>query len=153
MDVKCIAIGNIIMGDDGVGIRVAEKLKNKLEEINISVIICETDTDYALSTINNEDYVFILDSTFSGNNPGKICFIPIELYNGNKFKIYSQHQPSLVDMIKIHKKNINGFIIGVEAKNLDFNFELSDKLKNNFNLICDEIYEFIKKKMGEINNA
>lgn len=46
---KVIAIGNILMGDDGVGIAVVEKIRHELEQDNIQVIIGETNFNYCAS--------------------------------------------------------------------------------------------------------
>jgi hydrogenase maturation protease len=59
MLIKCIAIGNRIMGDDSIGIRVTQEILPSLKKDKIEVIFGETDVDYALSKIEDGDFLFI----------------------------------------------------------------------------------------------
>ena len=78
MSIKCIAIGNRIMGDDSIGIKVLEELTTKLEKEKLEVIFGETDIEYALSKIEDSDLLFIIDSTYFNIVPGTVTFTPIE---------------------------------------------------------------------------
>ena len=57
MNVKLIAIGNKIMGDDRIGPLVAEHLEKFLSQLGIEVVIGETDIGYCLSKINEKDMI------------------------------------------------------------------------------------------------
>ena len=70
MNIKCIAIGNRIMKDDGIGINISEAIKERLITKDISVVICETDVEYALDELNNVDLLFIIDSSYYNIQPG-----------------------------------------------------------------------------------
>lgn len=142
MAVKCIAIGNRIMGDDAIGIMVAEGLSMKLKKEDIELIFGETDNEYALSKIKDGDLLFIIDSTYSNYLPGTVTFTSINdlsLVNN----LTSQHQPSLIHLIKLYRKNINGFVIGIEVEKIEFSTELSETLKLKLHHIYEEVYELI----------
>jgi len=143
MAVKCIAIGNIIMGDDGIGIKIAEVLSPLLVQEHIELIFGETDNDYALSKIENGDMLYIIDSTFFDIDPGTITFTPIGEVMGQHHEVYSQHQPSLIYMLKTYGKSVEGYLIGIEVEKIDFSLELSDTLKTRYLSICEEVYLFI----------
>ncbi len=143
MAVKCIAIGNAIMGDDGIGIKVAEALSQRLIQEHIELILGETDHDYALSKIENGDLLFIIDSSFFEINPGTITYTPISEVIDWHREAYSQHQPSLIYLLKTYGKEVEGYLIGIEVENIDFSLELSDTLKTRFLFICEEVYQFI----------
>lgn len=153
MAVKCIAIGNRIMGDDSIGIKVAEELLPQLKGENISVIFGETDIDYALSKIEDGDYLFIIDSTYLNINPGTVTFTPIEEAIRQQRDIYSQHQPSIINLLEIYKKSVEGFIIGIEVEEIHFSLELSNTLKTRFHDICREVREFIHHTVRGIHHA
>jgi len=153
MNIKCIAIGNRIMGDDGIGIKVAEELLSRLHNDNIEMVFGETDSYYALRCIENGDLVFILDSTYFNMDPGTVTYIPI---NDSPMKIqglYSPHQDSLISLLRLYKKSIEGFIIGIEAGEIGFGLQLSNQLKIKLPHICEEVYGFIHNITGGINNA
>lgn len=142
MAAKCIAIGNRIMGDDAIGIKVAEELSTKCINENIEFIFGETDNEYAFSKIEHGDLLFIIDSTYFELIPGTVTFTSInDLSLGNN--LTSQHQPSLIHLIKLYRKNIKGFVIGIEVEKIEFSTELSESLKLKINQICEEIFEFI----------
>lgn len=142
MAVKLIAIGNKIMGDDAIGIKVAEEISAKLIKENIVLIFGETDSEYALSNIQDGDLLFIVDSTYLELVAGTVTFTSInDLLLANNFT--SQHQQSLIHLIKLYGINIKGFVIGIEVEKIDFSTELSKSLKSKFYHICDEVYEFI----------
>ncbi|WP_051541787.1 hydrogenase maturation protease [Clostridium lundense] len=144
MAIKIIAIGNILMGDDGVGIRIGEKIKNELKKINIEVIIAETDFQYCVSRIQQGDFLFLLDASIMGKKPGEITVIPIEnyIYKGD---LYSQHGCSLLTLINLYKKEVKGYIIAIEVEEIKFSLNLSTTLESKLNNITEEIIEIIKE--------
>lgn len=149
MKKKVIAIGNRIMSDDGIGILIGEALSKSLESKGFKVIIGETDVDYCLSFIEEGDFLFIIDATLYGGECGKIRVA--ELNNYEKFfeKGYSQHQLSLIKLLNSYAiKNVYGYIIGIEGINIEFGTELSKELKENFNKVKKEVYNFIISKGG-----
>lgn len=143
MAVKCIAIGNRIMGDDSIGIKVVEALSTQFIKKNIEVVLGETDIDYALSKIEDGDLLFILDSTYFNIVPGTVTFTPIKEAYIQYQQVYSQHQPSLIQLLNIYKKSVDGYIIGIEVSEIHFSLELSDILKEKFSNICDKVSDFI----------
>jgi hydrogenase maturation protease len=143
MKVKVIAIGNILMGDDGIGIAVAEKIKHELEEDNIEVIIGETDSNYSISMIEEGDYIFILDGAYYGKKPGEITLRPIREYRSFK-KEYSQHSFGLMDLISLNYKDVEGYIVGIEISDVDFNLGLSEILANNLHMISEKTINIVR---------
>lgn len=143
MKIKCIAIGNRIMGDDSIGIKVLEEISRELEKEKVEVIFGETDIDYSLSKIDEGDMLFIIDSTYFDIAPGTVTFTPIEETIKRQEQIYSQHQPSLINLLKTYKKSVKGYIIGIEVEKIHFSLDLSETLKEKFLSICKEIREFI----------
>jgi hydrogenase maturation protease len=150
--VKCIAIGNRIMGDDSIGIKVLEEISPKLKYEKIELIFGETDIDYTFSKIDKGDFLFIIDSTCLGIKPGTVTFSNINEFIKSNKNMYSQHQGTIIDLINIYKIDISGFIIGIEAPDIGFRLELSSDLEKNFYFICDEIYKFICNSIGGLNN-
>lgn len=153
MRIKCIAIGNRIMGDDGIGIKVLEELSQELEKCKIEVIIGETDFDYGLSKIAEGDILFIIDSTYFNIDPGTVTFTPIEKAINSQWQIYSQHQPSLINLLNTYKKSVKGYIIGIEVEKIHFCLDLSETLKEKFLDICEEIHKFIIQTIRGIQDA
>lgn len=138
------------MGDDSIGIKVLEEISPELEKETIEVIFVETDIDYGLSKINDGDMLFIIDSTYFNIAPGTVTFTLIEEAIKREVPIYSQHQPSLINLLKTYKKSVKGYIVGVEIEKIHFSTDLSETLKKKFFSICDETCKFIYQIIGGI---
>ncbi|MCX7885234.1 MAG: hydrogenase maturation protease [Caloramator sp.] len=145
MSIKLIAIGNKFMGDDGISIIVADRIKNKLKDMNIEVIIGETDFDYCLDLIDKNDYVIIIDSTYFNIDAGSITVLPLDSLCQSKSFFFS-HSLNLIDYLFIYK--INGIFIGIEADNIDFTDKLSSNLTKNIDNICNNVLKIVKNIKG-----
>ncbi|MEQ8199655.1 MAG: hydrogenase maturation protease, partial [Clostridiaceae bacterium] len=69
---KLVAVGNRYMKDDGIAIEVAEILEDRLTDLNLEIIIGETDSQNCFYLLNKDDFVFILDALCIGTEPGSI---------------------------------------------------------------------------------
>ena len=67
---KIFGVGNILLCDDGIGVKVAEELKEVIErDYNAKVIIGECDYLYCLENIRRDDFVVIIDIAYFGKEP------------------------------------------------------------------------------------
>lgn len=146
MKVKVIAIGNVLMEDDGIGINVAERIKRDLVSNNIEVIIGETDFQYCISLIENGDFVFILDAVCYNKTPGDITITNLEEYKCKKK--YTQHSCNVVDLIKLYYKSVRGFVIGIEVGSVSFKLGLSQQLEDKIDIISEEVLRDILLKLN-----
>ena len=142
--VKVIGIGNRIMGDDGIGLFVLEEIKEELEKINLEVYIGETDFEYCLKNISDKDFIIVIDSTYLGVEPGVVTLINLDEANKYSGENHTQHQLNLIDMIRIYRRDIKGYTLGIEVYSVDFRLGISDCLKLNFDNICEEVLERIR---------
>ncbi|SKA80217.1 hydrogenase maturation protease [Caloramator quimbayensis] len=147
MSTKLIAIGNKLMGDDGIALIVADKIKEKLKDMNIEVIIGETDFDFCLDFINKDDFIIILDSTHFNIKKGNITLLPLDSLNQSK-NFFFPHSLSLIHYLLIY--NIKGIFIGIEAENIDFTNRLSSTLSKNLDNICNNVLKVIKDFKADI---
>ena len=132
------------MGDDGVGIKVIECLKNDLEDNGIKVVIGETDIEYCLSQIDNDDFLIIVDSSLYGIEPGTVTVNDISKAIDSCYN-FSQHQISLIKFLHNMEldRKLRGTVIGIEVSAIDFSIELSKVLDAKFKAIVDEVYKAI----------
>ena len=149
MRVKVIAIGNVLMKDDAIAIEVARNIEKELLDRGIEVIYGETDFEYCISRIQEEDYIFILDAAHYGKGPGEITFLPLKGF-ASKNKGYTQHSYSFLDLLKLYYPNSKGEICAIEAVEVKFEFGLSsllqEKLKSISEIILGKILSVIEVK-------
>lgn len=152
MSVKVISIGNVLMGDDGIGIKVLSKIENTLKRQGIQTINGETDCEYCLSQIERNDTVFIIDAAVTGKEIGSVNVVPIDKnlnfysqsMNGkNSSHSLTQHSGSLIKLINIYHKNISGYIICIEAKDISYCPDISTELQNLLENISDRVLSII----------
>ncbi|MDD2568547.1 MAG: hydrogenase maturation protease [Clostridia bacterium] len=138
-------IGNLIMQDDGIGVRVVKAIQKDLTAHDIITIIGETDFQYCFEQILSDDFIFIIDAMYQNKNPGNIQVIPLHEALKNHTKLRTQHEFSLLDSIALHYPNIQGYIIGIEVLEIGFSSELSKFLNSCFNQTCINILNSILK--------
>ncbi len=138
-----IGIGSIIMTDDGIGVRIAYAIKDKLKEHGIAVIIGETDVQYCMDEMRPDDFLIVIDSMIQGIEPGSIEIVLLHDTAKSHGKLHSQHDFSLVDAILLNYPDIHGYLIGVEAAEIGFGFDLSDALRERFENICDNVLKAV----------
>ena len=115
--IKIIGIGNSLMGDDGIALKVIDSIERRIEQLDLEIkcIKAETDFNFALDNIEDGDYLFILDSTLLGLEYGQITQIPlaeVDKYPNNSLSI---HNMNLLSLIKHFKIEIRGFVLGIEV--------------------------------------
>ncbi|WP_026889006.1 hydrogenase maturation protease [Clostridium beijerinckii] len=142
-NIKVIAIGNVLMRDDGIGIEVAKKIESKLLEKNIKLIYGETDVQYSIASVKEDDYIFILDAACYGKSPGEITRLKLDDFVSKK-KGYSQHSYNFLDLLKLFYPNAKGQIYGIEVNDVEIGFGLSEELQEKLEVISKKILDEIE---------
>lgn len=146
MKTKVIAMGNRLMMDDGIAIRIVEDLNEWLEKNNFGVFIGETDTYSCADYVNDNDWIIVIDALFLGEEPGTVSVFSLKGLIDEYKKSVSIHDLSLMKLLAEENKNVNGYFIGIEVSNVDFGIELSKPLKDNYNNIKENIKKEIEKR-------
>ena len=134
-----IGLGNPILGDDGVGWIIAEKLSKLLSS--------RTDLEFdflslgglaLMERLEGYEKVFIIDAICSGDqSKGSIHYFPLnELLNRSAGHTSSAHDTNLRTALEVGRsmdidlpREDNIFIIGIEAENVyDFSEDLSPEV-------------------------
>jgi hydrogenase maturation protease len=142
MAVKVIAAGNRLMGDDAVGIVIGEKLKNRLEDID--VIIGETDIEYCSSQIEDNDFLFIIDAAATGGKTGDISIFPIDEYTTYS-RADTVHSIGLLELLKLYGIKVGGYIIAVEIEKAEMSLKLSTPIESKIDYLLKSIVNIIEK--------
>ena len=166
--IKIFGIGNVLLSDDGIGVRIVEHLRDKLMDLNdyykqydeeIAVIIGENDYLYCLNNIKEDDYIIIIDATCFMIKPATVTIRNLkecdEFIEGDFIGELSTHEESFLNSVRREKNNIDGWLIGIEVSKIDYSLQLSKELSKKFNFISysvfNKIIEIIIRKLSEIN--
>lgn len=142
--VKLVAIGNRFMKDDGIAIEVVNKLKHRLTDQSLDIIIGETDCQSSFYLLNEDDFVLILDALSIGAEPGSIYTISLEDALSQPSNSPMQHDMSLIELMKLYGRKFKGYVIGIEIAEIGFGEELSPVLRDKLPQICLDIEKTIK---------
>lgn len=148
-----LAIGSRIMKDDGIAPRVIEHIEENLIQLGVEVVIGETDFEFCINKIKQDDFLIITDAMFSDDIPGSIKVLPINEALVNQRRLYSQHEMNLFDWLASMFINIEGYMIGIEVSEICFGLELSSDLQERFEPICKEVEAIISRIVGGIRYA
>ncbi|MCK4802528.1 hydrogenase maturation protease [bacterium] len=145
--VVVLGVGNLLLGDEGVGVHLIHKLKET--EIGEGVELVDGGTSLLDFIPQAEDVskLIIVDAVKLGGKPGttyKIC-VDDSLLKGAK-GITSLHQLGVVETLAIAQKMgklPHTVIIGIEPKEISYGLELSPEIVREMgkmvNLILDEV--------------
>jgi hydrogenase maturation protease len=147
-----IGVGNLLMRDDGIGVRVVEAIEKRLSESNIVTVVGETDYLYCFERILPQDRVFIVDATSGIGKPGTVEAMTVASALKGRMGQSSQHEYSLLDLVALHYPNIEGYLVGIEAEEIDIGLSLSEVLGSRFEEICLNVLGFILN-IGSEENA
>jgi len=149
-----LGIGNLILGDDGVGIHVANELKNHINDPSITIDEAITGGMNLLDLILGYDKAIIIDAVKSNTGEhGTVKRIPIG--NFNTMHSCNPHDVSLMEAIQMAKKMGETripkeiIIIGIMMKTIpcEFGEQLSTDIQKAVPEAIQLTLNEIKKKM------
>ena len=147
-----LGVGNLILGDDGVGIHVVNEIKKQIKNPNITIDEAITGGMNLLDLLLGYDKAIIIDAvkTENGEN-GEVKRIPLEDFS--TMHSCNPHDISLIEAIEMAKKMGEDripkeiIIIGVTMKQIpcEFGETLSKK-------ISQAVPKAVKMTLNEIKN-
>ena len=147
-----LGMGNSILSDDAVGLKVAEIIYQTLgAPSDIDLKLAENGGMDLLELFIGYDRLFVIDSIKTGKvEPGSVVKLDFESQIGSH-RITRTHDVSLFDCIAMGRELGKDMpseiqIFGIEIKeNETFSEELSPEIENNMERIVKEIIEEIIK--------
>ena len=151
MKTLVLGIGNSILGDDGVGVRVAQELAGKIKNDNIDVRDVGIDGLNLLDLILGYDKLIVIDAVLTEREKvGEVYrFKPENVYDPSRSAI-SPHHFNLSTTIEIGKKLFPGrmpeeviaFAVGTEEATMvteEMTGRVKDALPIVVNLVLEEL--------------
>lgn len=146
---KLIAVGSRIMKDDGIGLVIAKMLEKRFLHSDVEIIYGETDSESCFYTLNRGDFVLILDAMCSNGSPGTIQVFSLKELMKQESSLFMQHDMSFLDLLRIYRLSIEGYLIGIEAAEIVPGIELSLTLQRQLPDICGKVETIIQNILQE----
>lgn len=148
--VVVLGVGNLLLGDEGVGIHVINKLKNEYFPSSITFIDGGTAGIDLLFFLEDADYVVIIDCMEGSAEPGTIFRLPADkLIPKESGNIASLHGIGLQEMLFIAKKTGKlppSVIYGVQPKTVT----LGDQLSPEVNGSIPRLLQLIRQEINSL---
>jgi len=155
--ISVLGLGNILLSDDGVGVRAIELLQKHNLPANIEIIDGGTASLDALLLVKDVEKLVVVDAMRTGKEPGTIYKARINANDRDKLEqMFSRgskislHQIGLIDALAAAEK-VNCLpkefvIIGIEPGNMGCGLELTENVRR-------KIPEVVNTILKEIDNA
>lgn len=147
--IKIIAVGNRFMKDDGIAIAVAEALKKMTADLNMDIILGETDSFECFYLLNKDDFVIVLDAVYMGVEPGSVSVFKLNDVIEQTSAWCFQHDLSILELMKLFHTSFRGIFIGIESADIGYGDELSPVLHEKLPQICSEVEKIISNIVKE----
>jgi hydrogenase maturation protease len=134
-----LGIGNRLMGDDGIGVRVVEALGQGNRSGKIRFAAGETDIDYCLNELAEAEVYVIIDGGCSGREPCSVDVIDLKEVFAQIRPALSFHDFDLIHAMKRENMIKEGILITIEVSSVGFSTELSHCMKERFEEIAREV--------------
>jgi hydrogenase maturation protease len=159
-----LGIGNVLMGDDSVGVRVVDEIERRFRfPEGVELLDGGTSGIELLSHIRNRDCLIIVDAIKSGFSPGTVVRVEGEDIPARFMTRISPHQLGLSDLLAA--ASLSGdlpptmVLFGIEPKRVALGFELSVEVRDNLGKLVDTVLEELRvmgvsaEPLGEVRPA
>lgn len=151
--IMVMGVGNILLSDEGLGVRFLEELGKRPLPENVELLEGGTAGMELVHLIKEVDFLIIIDAINAKTEPGSLFrFQPgdIQIFP-NQYEV-SFHQVGIIEVLTM--ANVLGqapetLIFGVQPKCLDWGMDISPEIKALFprlaEIVCNEI-DFIRRE-------
>lgn len=148
MKIAVVGIGNVLMGDDGFGVKVVEMLRGK----NLPVDIYELATlgIQILNYIEGYDLCIIVDVAKGGGKPGDLYIFDFDDVDFKEKVLISLHDIGFIEALKFCRYNYKIpkiKLVCVEPEVVDFGIGLSKAVEDAIPKAIKAIEEIVNEAM------
>ena len=155
MNVLVLGIGNVLLMDEGVGVRAVEEIDRRFRlPESVETLDGGTSGIDLLPYIRNRDYLIIIDAVKSGHPPGTVVRVEGEDVPARFRTRISPHQLGLSDLLAaarltddLPKRMV---LFGVEPKRLEMALGLSDDVKAGLEKLIDAVIRELRSLGCEV---
>ena len=155
-NITVLGVGNILYGDDGVGIRVVEKLGKEYEfSDNIDIIDGGVLGVNLLGVISNAGRLIVVDTVLNHGKPGDLHRLDHDQIPNRILAKNSLHQVDLIEALTLcnaldHVPETT--IIGIEPKDLyTLNEHLTPEIEARLDDLVRNVLEEISRLGGSVH--
>ena len=145
-DILVVGVGNILLGDEGVGVHVIRELKKLELPENVEVLDMGVATFSLPSYLGERKKIILVDAVEGGGEVGEIYRILPEEIKKREQGFLSLHEMSIastLDTLQLEGIPRKIVILGVEVGEIKWGMELSSRLKEKLPQIAAPVLKEI----------
>ena len=148
-----LGLGNILLGDEGVGVRIAEQLAFHSLSEEVEVIDGGTAGYELISFLEGREKVIIVDAVKTEDKPGSVYKVDLSILEEDPTMHLSLHQIGLKNVFKmasLMEINPEVTLIGVVPKDYQsYKIGLSKEVEKEIPIVIKAIFQEIDKTDNE----
>jgi len=98
-EILVMGVGNILLGDEGVGVHAIEYMKDKSFPVKVELLDGGTGGFHLLSLVNEYKKMVLIDAACDGHSPGTVRIIKPK-YSSDFLRTLTTHDIGLKDLIE-----------------------------------------------------
>jgi len=146
-EILILGIGNVLMGDEGVGVHTIKELEKESFPGNVTLLDGGTGGFHLLEYLQSYPKIIMIDATMDGKPAGTISLIKPKFATDFP-KSLSAHDIGLRDLIEstaVLGKLPEMYLITITIDNIQsMQMELSTEIKNSLPVVIDKVKEVLK---------
>jgi len=147
-NILILGLGNILLGDEGVGVRVIEQLLSHPLPDEIEVIDGGTAGYELINFFEGKEKVIIVDAVKTNDTPGSVYKMDLSIVQENETVQLSLHQIGLKNVFKMASMmdlNPEVTLVGIVPKDYqDYNIGLSEEVEKAIPLAIETVLKEIE---------
>ena len=134
-----VGIGNIIRGDDGLGPKLIEILRNRGGLPGVSLFDCGTAPEnYIFPILSTScDTLMLVDAADIGKEPGAVEIFDLDKISRVSFSTHNPSPRLFTDLLKTGKEDMDIFVISIQPKSTGIGAPLSEEVLSSLERIAD----------------
>ncbi len=150
MDILVLGIGNVLLMDEGVGVKAVEELGRRyIFPPGVELLDGGTSGIELLTHIRNRGAVLIIDAMRFGKEPGTVSRVEGRDVPAAFMTRISPHQLGLSDLLAAamltDELPAHLVLFGVEPQSLDAGFSLSPAVEKNFDKLLSAVLDELRQ--------
>jgi hydrogenase maturation protease len=154
--VLILGVGNYLMGDEGVGVHLAQQVAEELNDEQIDVVDGGTGGFQLMDLLESYPTVILVDATLDQREAGTIRLIRPE-FSADFPKVMSTHEIGLKDLVEsliLLDKLPLLYLFVVSINNMQpLSIELSPEIKSSLIELKKQVSELAKLEVHKLNVA
>jgi hydrogenase maturation protease len=149
-----VGVGNLLMGDDGIGVRVAQALEGAELPPGVRAVDAGTGGVTLIGLLEEADQVILIDAADMGKPPGTCAvFSPEEVRSLKKDSRLSLHHADLLGLLDLMRTLSMRVpvvrVVGVQPESVEWRDRLSATLQNKLPEVMARVRAEVRRMAGK----